>query len=155
MFLRCLSYSSCLAQLFMVLRCFRHRSSISLGSVLPKVNCSVLVLSLSDSSVRAIIIAVALYAHINSVYIVSLFAAFWSDKYGARAIPAALLELLAVAGFAMYLGNFFFAPHSSVCSRFTFRLSYSGEGQVCCLRCTVFDGPWSLCPCTTHYSLDV
>ncbi|KAF9564921.1 MFS general substrate transporter [Agrocybe pediades] len=36
-------------------------------------------------------------------FFVSLIAAFWSDRYQARAVPAALLELLAVAGFAMYL----------------------------------------------------
>ncbi|PPQ69365.1 hypothetical protein CVT26_002520 [Gymnopilus dilepis] len=36
-------------------------------------------------------------------FFVSLIAAFWSDQYNSRGIPAALLSTLAIAGFAMYL----------------------------------------------------
>jgi len=37
-------------------------------------------------------------------FFVTIFSAFWSDHYESRGITAALISLLAVAGFALYLG---------------------------------------------------
>jgi len=37
-------------------------------------------------------------------FFVTLFSAFWSDRYELRGITTALVSLLAVAGFALYLG---------------------------------------------------
>jgi hypothetical protein len=39
------------------------------------------------------------------LFLVTIFSAFWSDRYESRGITTALISLLAVVGFALYLGK--------------------------------------------------
>ena len=45
------------------------------------------------------------FPSLRSLFSVTLFSAFWSDRYESRGITTALISLLAVAGFALYLGK--------------------------------------------------
>ena len=47
---------------------------------------------------------------LSLIAIVTIISAFWSDRYESRGITTALISLLGVGGFALYLGNFFFCP---------------------------------------------
>ena len=52
---------------------------------------------------------------LSLIAIVTIISAFWSDRYESRGITTALISLLGVAGFALYLGSFFFLSLKSDC----------------------------------------
>jgi hypothetical protein len=52
-------------------------------------------------------ISLKAYFLLPLVALVTLIPAFWSDHYESRGITTALISLLAVVGFALYLGNIF------------------------------------------------
>ena len=52
-------------------------------------------------------ISLKAYFLLPFVALVTIIPAFWSDHYESRGITTALISLLAVVGFALYLGNIF------------------------------------------------
>jgi len=60
-----------------------------------------IVSQLGFSSTKTQLLSVGPFA---SGFFVTIFSAFWSDRYESRGITTALISLLGVAGFALYLG---------------------------------------------------
>ena len=90
---------------------------------------------------------------LSLVALVTIISAFWSDRYESRGVTTALIALLAVAGFSLFLGNTFSMLELDISVLGVIYLTRR-RTKICIIRGAVLDGSRLICISPNPLRLD-